>query len=493
MANDVQASGKKYDRLIIRNATVVSGRGTPAEGPVDIVIDKGRITGIVKADPISSAWSGQGFQRPTGDCVLEAKGMYVIPGLIDMHAHVPLDDKRVGPGSWQYMYKLLLGHGITAARTCGFGGEQELFRHRELAAGGTTEPIPRLAVLQGLPRDQSLTASQARDEVKKSHDGGADGIKIINPDFQTFDAVCDETRRLGMPAGTAAHLSLSSEIDAVHASNAGVTTVEHTYGIPEAAIPGVQNFPTGYNEMDELSRFRQSAHNWIEADSHPERVHEVLDLMIRNGTVWNPTYAVYEANRDLERSQRSKYAERYASPQLYSTWMPQPGVHASFHFDWKTSDEIAWKLKYRIWMKYAKTFFEKGGTITAGSDAGSLYALYGVTQIRELELLQETGFHPLDVIKIATTNAARVLGWSHLEGGVNKGYTADLAIVDGNPLDNFKLMYGGGIEQFSEDRATKVLRGGVKWTIRGGVVFDAQALLQEVEKYVREQKAIWKG
>ncbi len=485
-------TGKKFDRTVIRDAMVISGRGTPAEGPVDIVVEGNKIVAILKVDPIGAARYGKDFQRPTGDCVIEAQGMYVIPGLIEMHVHVPFDERKVGPDTWRYMYKLLLGHGITTARTCGFDGEEELFRHRELAEKGTTEPIPRLVVLQGLPRNEFFTASQARDKVKEIHDGGADGIKLINPAYETFGAICDQARKLDMQGGTAVHLSLSSELDAIDASNAGVTTIEHTYGIPEAAIPGVQSFPPGYNEMDELARFRQSAYNWIEADNYREKVVEVLDVMIRNGTVWSPTYATYEVNRDLGRGQRCEYSQRYASPQLYHFWTPQPGVHASFHFDWKTSDEIAWKKKFQIWMKYVKIFFDRGGTVTAGADAGFQYALYGTSMIRELELLQETGLHPLDVIKVATTNAARVLRKPDLEGGVRQGYGADLAIVEGNPLDNFKLMYGGGKEQFSEDRTTKVRKGGVKWTIRNGVVFDAQALLREVEEYVKEQKAVWK-
>ncbi|MGI6643292.1 MAG: amidohydrolase family protein [Bacillota bacterium] len=492
MGTQTSETGKKYKRLVIRDATIVSGRGTPAEGPMDIIIEGNKIVDIVKADPIGLSRYGPGFERPTGDCVIDAKGMYVIPGLIEMHGHVPTDPNHVGPETWRYMYKLMLGHGITTIRNCGFAGESELFEHRAKANNGSTEVIPRLIVLQGLPRNEYISPDRARDLVKEFHDGGADGIKLIEPPFEPFEAICDEVRKLGMKGGTAVHLSLNSELDAIDASNAGVTTIEHTYGIPEAAIPGVQNFPPNYNEMDELQRFRQSAYNWIEADNYPERILEVIDLMIRNGTVWDPTYATYEVNRDLGRGQRSEYSERYASPQLYNFWTPQPGVHASFHFDWKTSDEIAWKKKYQIWMKWVKTFFDRGGVVTAGADAGFQYTLYGVSLIRELELLQETGLHPLDVIKVATTNSARVLGLSGLEGGVRRGYLADLAIVDGNPLDNFKVMYGGGLEVFAEDRVTKVRKGGVKWTIRDGVVFDAQALLREVEEYVKEQKAVWK-
>jgi cytosine/adenosine deaminase-related metal-dependent hydrolase len=164
-------------------------------------------------------------------------------------------------------------------------------------------------------------------------------------------------------------------------------------------------------------------------------------------------------------------------------------VHASFHFDWRTADEIAWKRKYLIWMKYVNEFFARGGILTAGADAGSLYTLYGFSIVRELELFQESGLHPLDIVQIASTNAARVLNRPDLAGGVRRGFTADLAIVDGNPLANFKLMYGAGVDSFLDDQVTKVKAGGVRWTIRAGTVFDARALMVEVEDYVNSCKA----
>jgi len=484
-----RTSGERYRRLVIRNATVVSGCGTPAEGPMDIVVENGVITELVKVDPIAVSRYPQGWERPTGDREIDATGMYVIPGLIEMHVHVPLDEHRAGPNGWDYFYRLMLAHGITTVRTCGFGGEDQLYRHREQAVHSPESAIPRIVVLHPFPREGLFTQEEARAKVRELNDLGADGIKLIDPNPDIFAAICDEARKLGMQAGTAAHLSLSSPIDAVMASNAGVTSIEHTYGIPEAAIPGVQAFPPKYNEMDELARFRQSAYNWSEADAYPERVLEVLDLMIRNGTVWSPNFATYEANRDLGRAQSNEYSRRYATPQLLDCWRPTPGLHASFHFDWKTSDEIAWKEKYRIWFKYVRTFFQRGGTLVAGADAGYQYTLYGFSMIRELELFQEAGIRPLDVIRIASTNAARVLGLDRLVGGVRRGYGADLAIVDGNPLDNFKVMYGPGMERFAADRVTKTMAGGVRWTIRDGTLFDARALMRDIEEHVAGQKA----
>ena len=139
-------------------------------------------------------------------------------------------------------------------------------------------------------------------------------------------------------------------------------------------------------------------------------------------------------------------------------------------------------------MRYLKAFADRGGIVTAGTDCGFMYTLYGFSIVRELELLQEAGFHPLDVVKIATTNATASMGLDHLAGGVQKGFTADIAVVDGNPLDNFKVMYGTGVTRYSEDRTRMVQGGGVKWTIKAGILYDAKALLRDAEEYVAELK-----
>ncbi|MDP2872790.1 MAG: amidohydrolase family protein [Bacillota bacterium] len=482
-------TGRTCPRLVIRDAMVVSGRGTPAEGPMDLVIGGGVIQDVIRVDPVTLGRYPSGWRRPEGDYVIDASGMYVMPGIVDTHAHIPTDPSRCGPDGWDYAYRLWLGHGVTTLRTMGFGNEAVLYGHRRQVKEDGTVAIPGLVILHGWPQPSRFTPAQAREEVRRAHEAGADGIKLLTIEPDLLEAICDEARNLGMPAGVGIHLALNSEVDAATASNAGVRTIEHTYGIPEAAIPGVQNFPPVYNEMDELARFRQSGYNWSEAERYPERVVGVLDTMIRNGTAWNPTLSVYEANRDLMRAQRAVWNDSFVTPRLLKNWSPTPGVHASFHFDWRTSDEVAWKEKYRLWMKYLNVFFDRGGTITAGSDAGSLYTLYGFSMVRELELLQEAGFHPLDAVKMATANGASVLGLNDRAWGIRVGAPADLAVVDGNPLENFKVMYGTGVERFLDDRVTKVQAGGVRWTIRGGVVFDARALLQDVQEYVRSLKA----
>jgi hypothetical protein len=86
-----------------------------------------------------------------------------------------------------------------------------------------------------------------------------------------------------------------------------------------------------------------------------------------------------------------------------------------------------------------------------------------------------------------------VLGWKD-SCGVRVGCKADLAVVNGNPLDNFKLLYGRGYGFYGlVPRAEQWKHGGVAWTIKDGIVFDAQALLREAEGYVEQEKARLKG
>jgi imidazolonepropionase-like amidohydrolase len=144
-----------------------------------------------------------------------------------------------------------------------------------------------------------------------------------------------------------------------------------------------------------------------------------------------------------------------------------------------------WRRNYEIWMRWVREYARRGGNVTVGSDAGFIYHLYGFGTIREMELQQEAGFHPLEVIQHATSNGAKLLGLT-ATGVVRPGFEADLLVVDGNPLHNLKVLYGTGV--LVEEGGRAVRRGGVKYTIKDGIVFDAPALLEEVRGMVRRAK-----
>lgn len=137
-------------------------------------------------------------------------------------------------------------------------------------------------------------------------------------------------------------------------------------------------------------------------------------------------------------------------------------------------------------MKAVKDFANMGGLVGAGEDAGFIYMMYGFTYIRELELLHEAGFHPIDVIMSATGNNARILGLENELGRIKEGFNADLILVEGNPLENLKYLYPTGVTVV-EDGEVKT-KGGVKWTIKDGIVYDTKKLLEDVRQIVLEAK-----
>lgn len=139
-------------------------------------------------------------------------------------------------------------------------------------------------------------------------------------------------------------------------------------------------------------------------------------------------------------------------------------------------------------MRALLEFERRGGVIGAGEDAGFIYQMYGFGLIRELELHQEAGFHPLKVVQHATSNNAKILGQEGKIGRIRVGYKADLIVVNGNPLENFKVLYPTGIEEIKNGKVNKT--GGIEWTIKDGIPFHAPTLAAEVREIVKRARQV---
>jgi imidazolonepropionase-like amidohydrolase len=144
-------------------------------------------------------------------------------------------------------------------------------------------------------------------------------------------------------------------------------------------------------------------------------------------------------------------------------------------------------------MAFLNDYKNMGGRVTVGSDAGFIYNTFGFSTIGEMELLQEAGFHPLEVIRAATLHGAETLfepkGTPIEFGVVRAGLLADLVIVTEDPIANLKVLYGTGALRLN-DESDKVERvGGIRYTIKDGIVYDARQLLADVAEMVTRQKA----
>ena len=186
-------------------------------------------------------------------------------------------------------------------------------------------------------------------------------------------------------------------------------------------------------------------------------------------------------------ARRAEWHDQYTLPSVWNFYSPSRIANGSFYFDWTTAHEINWKHNYRRWMLFLNDFKNHGGRVTAGSDSGFIYKLYGFGYIEEFELLQEAGFHPLEVVRAATLNAAEYLRMDDEIGSVEPGKLADLVIVEENPLRNFKVLFGTGHLQVNENNQP-VRVGGIRWTIKDGIVYDARVLLADVREMVKAAK-----
>jgi cytosine/adenosine deaminase-related metal-dependent hydrolase len=138
-------------------------------------------------------------------------------------------------------------------------------------------------------------------------------------------------------------------------------------------------------------------------------------------------------------------------------------------------------------MRLLADFHDRGGRVVVGTDSGFMYHLHGFGYVRELEMLRQAGLSPLEVLRAATLDGARALGMGDHVGSVEPGKLADLVVVEADPLADFKVLYGTGALRFDDEgRESRV--GGVRWTIKGGVVYDAKALLAEVAAEVAAAK-----
>ena len=458
---------QKHQDMLITNAMVVVGVGTPAEGPYDIHIKNGLIKTLKSSSKDSDI-------RKEITEQIDAKGGYVLPGFINMHAHSMY--KRSGIDMSQpYQHYLWLASGITTIRDLGSDLEQTLKDKKQSAAHEII--APRVFVYPGIWGNH--TEKDLKDKMSDLLKKDIDGFKFGMMDKQTFHAASKIANKNNMPVAN--HVGVE-DMNAWDNIKAGTTTIEHWYGVPDAALHGVQNFPSDMNYSNELHRFRYAGRLWRESD--PEKLTAVLKGMVEANVAWNPTLDIYEASRDLQRAVTAPWFQDYLHPGLEKFFKPDADSHGSFFWGWTTEDETYWKNNYQIWFKVLRQFADLGGTITTGEDGGYIYQLFGFGYLRELHLQQEAGFHPLEVIKHATVNSAKALGQGEKLGQIRVGYVADMVIVNGNPLADFSVLLPRNIKPITGDETT----GGIVWTIKDGIPYHVPTMLKAVRDMVKESR-----
>ena len=465
-----------FDRLVIRGVTVIDGTGAQPRGPVDIVVEKNRIM-EVRSVGVPHVPIDEKRRPPKGAKELDATGMYLMPGFL--HTHTGGAPKA--PNA-EYVYKLWMAHGVTTVRGVPSGPMDWTLRERERSARNEIV-APRMYSYfvpftgEGWKSPAVITPDTAREWVRWASQKGIDGIKLFGDDPEIEAAVLDEGKKLGL--GSTAHLSQTyvARFNARDAVGMGLGTVTHYYGLFEPLLRdrSLQAFPADQNYNDDQMRWSAQGRIWDQIYPRGgKQWNELLQFFLDHRTVLDPTMSAYVALRDRMRA----------------------GT-AEWFYDWTSEDEYHWKNFFRVWMSFLKDYNDMGGRVTCSTDSFSIWSFYGFSYIEEMELLREAGLSPLEIIRAATLYPAQALveprGKPIEFGLIRPGLLADMVIVDQNPLANLKVLYGTGAMRLN-DQTGKVERiGGVKYTIKDGIVYDAKKLLADVAAMVQKQKATTKG
>jgi hypothetical protein len=482
-----------FKTMVIRGATLIDGTGGPPRGPVDIVVENSRITSIRGAG--TPGLPMRANRQPKADYEVDATGMYVLPGFVDLHVHAGGAPKN--PDA-EYPYKLWLAHGVTTVRGVPITDNALAVKEKDRSARNEIV-APRIFNYQrpgsGWGKGVPQTAEDAHAWVQWAHTNGIDGLKLGAERPDLMEIYCQDAKKLGM--GTTAHLQQTGvvQVNAIKAARMGLGTVTHFYGHFESLLKDyvVQPYPVTQNYNNEQDRFGQVARLWDKI--HPPGSPEwkaYLEEHLKLGTTFDPTLTIYSAGRDVMRFRAAEWHDKYTLPSLMDFYTPDRNNHGAYWYDWTTEDEVAFRNFYQVWFKLMNDYKKMGGRVTTGSDSGFIYQTYGFGYINEFELLQEAGFHPLEVIQSATMNGALTLHepmHKPIEFGVvREGMLADMVVIDQNPLQNFKVLYANGAIRLN-DKTGKVERvGGIKWTIKDGIAYDAKKLAADVASMVEKQK-----
>jgi imidazolonepropionase-like amidohydrolase len=322
-------------------------------------------------------------ELPDSTVTLDAAGRFAIPGLFDMHVHAGGADLAT-----------LVAYGVTSVRDVG-GGVRWL---SALADRGesTNGPVPRLFYSGDVLGGQySETDAEARDCVLRWKQGGAQFIKVYSTlPWPLRAAAVEEARLQGLPV--VAHGTNIGEI--VRGVNAGYISLEHT------ALS---------------SRFYDDVH----------------DLLAAAGTRWTPTLAVRGGNALLFRFE----PERLTDSKLRA-FFPEQRVRVAQSASWTRSvpDKVLNGLLVEL-LAGVSSAHESGVRLLAGTDVPICPECFtGASLHWELELLVRAGLTPLEVLRIATLDAAATVGAEDHLGSLQVGRLADIVLLDANPLEDIK-------------------------------------------------------
>ena len=411
--------------LVLKDVTVIDMASAGPRPGMTVVVRDGRIETVAREVAV-----------PKGAQVVDARGKFLVPGLWDMHVHL-WDAERQMP--------LFLANGVTGVRDMA-NRPDVIFRLREevrtgkvlgprIVACGPQVDGPGEAPAHALP---VANAAEARQAVQRLKAWGADCVKPHDRvPRDAYFALVDEAKRAGLPV--MGHVP--NEVTPEEASEAGQRSIEHLGGLfdacssAKAEIERMKSLPPPADPSEFPQRI--AARGTLALDTYsPEICGRLFARFARNGTAQVPTFATAYARTfidDLSRQDDPRL--RYIPKEQRERWKPENDFFARF----RTPEYVAYQKRYyAASLKLVGAMHRAGVTILAGTDLSLAYVYPGFSLHDELAFLVEAGLSPLEALKAATIGPARLLGLENTLGTIEAGKTADLLLLDADPLADIR-------------------------------------------------------
>jgi imidazolonepropionase-like amidohydrolase len=357
---------------VIAGATIIDGTSRPALPDAVLIVRDGRIdaVGLASAVPI-----------PPGLPVVEGKGLFVIPGLWDAHAHVGQAD----------LAPVYLASGVTTVRDMG-GDFEFLTRFRDAIDKGAPGPRVLLAGLVDGPGDRAFgavtasTPDEGRAVVRRYHAARFQQVKIYSlVPVDTVHAIVAEAHKLGM------------------------TVTGHV--------------PTGMTSQSAVEAGLDSlAHMQLRGGAGPDALNEQIAFFKKHKTVMDPTTSWNELGGRPSSVRLDSFLPGVAG-------LPLPLKRLFDSMPGGNSDPAAWRARLVESARLLKLAVDAGLLVVAGTDKG----VPGFSLHRELELYVEGGMTPLQAIQTATSMPARAMKLEKDLGTIETGKRADLVVLSADP------------------------------------------------------------
>lgn len=376
-------------------------------------------TVIVRGERIATIGASAGVAIPAGARIIDGTGSYLLPGLAEMHAHVP------GGSDARYLEEVLflyVANGVTTAR--GMLGEpahlglRERIRRHEITG-------PRLYTSGPSLNNQTATSAEAAARlVREQASAGYDFIKVHpGPSRAAYDAAV----RAAAESGKRLAGHVPAEVGLQRALEAGQATIDHLDGYVEALAPAAQRANSGFFGLN-LSR-----------SADRSGIPALVRATVASG-VWNvPTQTLIEhwpAPSPTVEQLLARPEMAFVSPQVRNQWASSKRQQLGAA-DYSADGARALVALRR---ELVKALHDGGAGLLLGSDAPQVFNVPGFSLHREIASMIAAGLTPYEVLRTGTANPAKFFGAEQEFGTIREGLAADLLLVSGNPLESPELL-----------------------------------------------------